>query len=186
MIVKGLVLSAHDHMPMERVSVMVEGSNYGTMSDAGGRFQLVATAGALLRLSHLSYQTQVLDIPTDANGEHAMVVLMKEDSAHQLDPVTVSRRDGRYFSRDFMNMKMADSLGAIARANLSKEKTQMLLYTTPTNGSGAYSLVRRQQEERAAATNRVAYVKFLDLAAWLNFFMEKRKKKRSRIKSIHP
>lgn len=55
--VKGTVTSAEDQEGLPGVSIIVKGTNHGTVSDIDGKYQIEAPAGAVLQFSFVGYKT---------------------------------------------------------------------------------------------------------------------------------
>jgi TonB-linked SusC/RagA family outer membrane protein len=66
--ISGTVTSAEDQMPLPGVNIIVEGTNYATVTDFDGNFSLdVPKFGATLLISYLGAKTQTIDIDTQTD-----------------------------------------------------------------------------------------------------------------------
>ncbi|MGN0190071.1 MAG: secretin and TonB N-terminal domain-containing protein, partial [Candidatus Cryptobacteroides sp.] len=75
-IVSGRVLEDSNGLPMQGVTVMIEGTTTGTSTDGDGRFSLKVTDGATIRISSIGFKDEIL---TCQPGIDNVTVLMKED-----------------------------------------------------------------------------------------------------------
>jgi hypothetical protein len=172
--IKGIVLSATDLAPVRSATVMVEGCNYGAITDSLGYFRMRVESAATLRITHISFQKREVKI----DRQTAEVVVLIHPDSSTLANVTVRRLDGNQFERDFINLKVNDSLKKIASENTSQLKLQALRYTTATNGSDSYSLLRQKESQKQSLSNRVPYFSMLDLVVWYKILKKKKKKVR--------
>ncbi|MDD7317840.1 MAG: SusC/RagA family TonB-linked outer membrane protein [Prevotella sp.] len=79
----GTVVSSEDGQPVIGASVMLVGSNTGTVTDNDGKFTLSVPANGKLRISSVGMQTQEVTA-----GQNMKIVLMPEDNT--LDEVVVT------------------------------------------------------------------------------------------------
>ena len=81
--VNGVVVDANSNEPIIGATVLVEGSETGTITDFDGNFTLSTTAGAMLHFTYVGYKEVVL--PAKA----VMSVKMSEDN-EMLEEVVVT------------------------------------------------------------------------------------------------
>lgn len=80
--IKGTVLDAQGE-PLIGVSILVEGSTVGTITDFDGNFELAAGKGQVLVVSYIGYLTQKVTV-----GNSPLRIVLKEDT-QQLDEVVI-------------------------------------------------------------------------------------------------
>lgn len=85
-VVEGVAVDIMSNAPIELVSVNVEGTTLGTVTNAEGRFRLTVPANGKLVFSHLMYAQQVQAVVT---SEEVQVFLLVPRS-YELDEVIVS------------------------------------------------------------------------------------------------
>lgn len=81
--VSGTVLSKGNGEPLIGVSIMVKGTNSGTLTDINGKFTLQTSNGAVLKFSYIGYENQEVKV----NGSELVVYLT--ESAESLDELVV-------------------------------------------------------------------------------------------------
>jgi TonB-linked SusC/RagA family outer membrane protein len=81
--VSGTVLSKGNGEPLIGVSIMVKGTNNGTLTDINGKFTLQTSIGAVLKFSYIGYGNQEVKV----NGPELVVYLT--ESAESLDELVV-------------------------------------------------------------------------------------------------
>ncbi|MCX2678497.1 TonB-dependent receptor [Galbibacter sp. EGI 63066] len=83
--VTGNVTSATDRSPLPGVSIIVQGTTIGVVTDFDGNYQLDGVASdATLEFSYIGFKSQTISV----NGQSSINVVMEEDLA-QLDEVVV-------------------------------------------------------------------------------------------------
>lgn len=103
--ITGTVVSADDGEPVVGASVLVVGTQMGTVTDIDGKFQLTVPAGkSQLRIQYVGLQTQTVAV------KNGMRILMKSD-AGALDEVIVT---------GYGNFKKSSFTGSAANVNPGK------------------------------------------------------------------
>ena len=106
--VNGVVVDANSNEPIIGATVLVEGSETGTITDFDGNFTLSTTAGAMLHFTYVGYKEVVL--PAKA----VMSVKMSEDN-EMLEEVVVT---------GYTTQRKADLTGAVAVMDMSKPTSE--------------------------------------------------------------
>ena len=81
--VSGKILSEANGEPLIGVSVLVKGTNVGTVTDLDGAFSLQAKQGQTLKISYIGYETQEVKVT-----ENNLIIRLKE-SENTLDELVV-------------------------------------------------------------------------------------------------
>src|SRR5690606_28496996 len=109
--VSGTIISQEDQMPMPGVTVMVKGTQKGTVTDFDGRYTLsVMEPQAVLIISYVGFSTEEVSI----NGRNAIDVALKID-AQQLDEVVLT---------GYTTQKKADITGAVSVVDIDELNKQ--------------------------------------------------------------
>jgi TonB-linked SusC/RagA family outer membrane protein len=82
--ISGKVISSDDNQPLPGVSVLVKGTNSGTVTDINGAFAINAAEGAILQYSYIGYLTQELTI-----GSQTELNIVLRPDMNQLEEVVV-------------------------------------------------------------------------------------------------
>lgn len=106
--VNGVVVDANSNEPIIGATVLVEGSETGTITDFDGNFTLSAAEGAMLHFTYVGYKEVVL--PAKA----VMSVKMSEDN-EMLEEVVVT---------GYTTQRKADLTGAVAVMDMSKPTSE--------------------------------------------------------------
>lgn len=138
-IVKGTIVDLLGE-PLIGVSILVEGSTAGTITDIDGNFSLNANKGATLVISYIGYLTQKVKV-----GDGPLKITMKEDT-QQLDEVVVvgyGTTSKRKTTSAISSVKSEDILKA-PTANVTQSlagRAPGLIVTTSGGGLGSTSSI---------------------------------------------
>ena len=69
----GIIISADSMQAVSYTSILIAGTNRGTMADASGYFSLVITSGDTLKFSSVGYQTET-KFNIELNSGNAQII----------------------------------------------------------------------------------------------------------------
>ncbi|HEU4469571.1 MAG TPA: carboxypeptidase-like regulatory domain-containing protein [Flavisolibacter sp.] len=166
----GIVMTADSLVGIPAVSITIQGSYRGTVTNNQGVFSIVALKGDVIEFSHVSYKTRTVTVPQNLQGnQHSIVQLLVEDTAYLPATIIKPRPTPEQFARDFVNTKVQDDDIEIARQNNSEAKRRALMATTPSDGAGATSIQLRNVATRASYRGQVPPMNIFSPAAWSEF-----------------
>lgn len=166
----GIVMTADSLQGIPAVSITIQGSSRGTVSNNQGVFSIVVLKGDIIEFSHVSYKDKVVTIPLALEGnQHSVVQLMVEDTTYLPATIIKPRPTPEQFARDFVNAPIDDDDIEIARQNNSEAKRRALMQSTPADGGGATSVQMRNIATRASYTGQVPPMNIFNPAAWSEF-----------------
>ena len=85
----GIIMTADSLVGIPAVSIMVKGQNRGTISNNQGVFSIVVLKGDEVEFTHVSYQTKIVRIPKNLEGnQYSVVQLLVADTIYL--PATIS------------------------------------------------------------------------------------------------
>ncbi len=99
-----------DNAPVSGVSVTIEGTNTGTVTDADGNFELLATANSSLFINSIGYTSQTLKV----SGRTSFNVQLVAGASSKLEEVVVT---------GYTSQKKKDILGAVAVVDVKAMKS---------------------------------------------------------------
>jgi hypothetical protein len=166
----GIVMTADSLIGIPAVSITVQGTNRGTITNAQGVFSIVVLKGDVIEFTHVSFKPKLATIPGDIQGkQYSMVQLMVEDTTYL--PVTIikPRPTPQQFERDFVNLKVPDDDIEIARQNNDAAKRRVLAQTLPGDGAEATNIQFRNIANRATYQGQIPPMNIFNPAAWAEF-----------------
>ncbi len=98
--ISGSVAAAKDGMPLGGVNIFVEDTDYATVSDFDGNFELEVPSNAVLTLSYIGFQTKTIDL----SGRDNYDFVLEEDVQSLEDVVVVG----------YGQVKKSDLTGAVS------------------------------------------------------------------------
>jgi len=107
--VSGIVKSSDDGSPLVGVSIAVQGTTSGTLSDADGKFTLIVPAGKSLVFSYIGYEQQAVPVKSDA----FLSIVMKVNVQMLEEVVAIG----------YGTVKKSDLTGAVGSVSGDKLKT---------------------------------------------------------------
>jgi hypothetical protein len=166
----GIVMTADSLMGIPAVSVTVNGTNRGTMTNPQGVFSIVVLKGDEVEFTHVSYKPKTITIPKTLEGNRQSVVqLMVQDTVYLPATIIRPRPTPQQFERDFVNTDVPDDDIEIARQNTDAAKRRVLLSNTPTDAGSATALQFRNMATRATYAGQVPPMNLFNPAAWSEF-----------------
>ncbi len=104
--IRGTVSDSENGDPLIGVNVTVKGSTTGTVTDIDGKFEIQASAGAVLVFSYIGYRSSEYTL-----GEETSVTILLEQDAAQLDEVVVI---------GYGSQKKKDLTGSVATISMDR------------------------------------------------------------------
>jgi hypothetical protein len=117
----GIVISADTLQAVSYTSVLVSGTNRGTMADASGYFSLVITAGDTLKFSCVGFTPETYYLPdTLTQNSYSLIQMMKRDTLI-MPTITISKWPSyQQFKYAFENKAIPEGDLEFAKRNLNR------------------------------------------------------------------
>ena len=166
----GVVMTADSLIGIPAVSVVVKGTNRGTITNNQGVFSIVVLKGDVVEFTHVSYKPKVVSIPKTLEGnQYSVVQLMIADTVYLPATIIRPRPTAAQFARDFTNTKVDDDNLEIARKNTSVAKRRALAQSLPTDGREASNIQLRNVATKATYAGQNPPQNIFNPAAWAEF-----------------
>mgnify|MGYP000966846427 FL=1 len=166
----GIIMTADSLVGIPAVSIMVKGQNRGTISNNQGVFSIVVLKGDEVEFTHVSYQTKIVRIPKNLEGnQYSVVQLMVADTVYLPATILKPRPTPEQFARDFVKNQVPDDEYEIARKNTSAAKRRILMRTTPGDGGEATRIQLNRVATRATYQGQTPPQNIFNPAAWSEF-----------------
>jgi len=144
--VNGIVLAQDSLKPLPSVSIVIRGTNRGTISNERGVFGIVALLGQEIEITSVGYKPQHIQVV--ARDDRAHVVIMEMDTTYMETAMIRSRPSRDQFSRDFVNTKFADKDQETAKKNMDPKDLKISAKSVP--------LTAAEQSDRTLTSNAKA------------------------------
>ena len=166
----GVVMTADSLQGIPYVSVVIQGSNRGTQTNADGVFSIVVEKGNLIEFSSIGYKSKVVEIPRTLEGnQHSMIQLMVTDTMYLPATIIRPRPTKEQFERDFVNVLMPDDMLEIARKNADESKRSVLSKGLPSDGREASNIMLKGVSQRAYYSGQAPPQNIFNPFAWNEF-----------------
>ena len=166
----GIVMTADSLVGIPAVSVSIQGTRRGTVTNNQGVFSIVALKGDVVEFTHVSFKPKTIVVPRNIEGnQYNIVQLLVEDTFYLPATIIKPKPSPEQFARDFVNTKVPDDDIEVARQNTSAAKRRILLQNTPVDGGGASALQFRNIANKAVYQGQTPPMNIFNPAAWSEF-----------------
>ncbi len=166
----GVVMTADSLRALPAVSVVIKGSNRGTMTNEDGVFSIVVLKNDEVEFTSVGFKPKVIKIPTKLeSNQYSVVQLLVTDTAYL--PVTIlkPRPTRAQFERDFVNSRFPDDKYEIARQNNDAAKRRILMASLPADGREASNYQLKQGAAKMYYNGQTPPMNILNPFAWSEF-----------------
>ena len=166
----GVVMTADSLRALPAVSVVVKGTNRGTMTNEQGVFSIVVLKGNEIEFTSVGFKPKVIQIPNQLESkQYSVLQLLVTDTAYLPATILKPRPSRAQFERDFLNTPVADDQYEIARQNTSEAKRRVLMRVLPQDGREAVANQLRQTSNRTYYAGQTPPMNILNPFAWSEF-----------------
>ena len=110
LVISGTIVDEEGNLPLPGASILIKGTNQGTVTDFDGQFELTAEQGDVLVISYVGMKTQEV-----VASSSTLKIIMQPDVS-QLEEVVIST--------GYFDVNKRDLLGSIAQVNSEKLEQQ--------------------------------------------------------------
>ena len=166
----GVVMTADSLRALPAVSVVVKGTNRGTMTNDDGVFSIVVLKGNEIEFTSVGFKPKLIQIPNKLeSNQYSVLQLMVTDTAYLPATILKPRPSRAQFERDFLNTHVPDDQYEIARQNTSEAKRRVLMRVLPQDGRESVSNQLRQTSNRTYYAGQTPPMNILNPFAWSEF-----------------
>lgn len=166
----GVVMTADSLRGIPAVSVVIKGSNRGTMTNDDGVFSIVVLKNDEVEFSSIGFKPKLIKIPTNlVSNQYSVIQLMVTDTAFL--PVTIlkPRPTREQFERDFVNTRVPDDKYEVARQNTDIAKRRILMMSMPSDGREAGNIQLRRAAAKTYYKGQTPPINLMNPFAWAEF-----------------
>jgi len=166
----GVVMTADSLRALPAVSVVIKGTNRGTMTNDQGVFSIVVLKGDQVEFTSVGFKPKLVAIPTKLeSNQYSVIQLLVTDTAYLPATILKPRPTRAQFERDFVNTRIPDDQYEIARQNTSEAKRRVLMMTMPQDGREATSNALKQVANKTYYAGQTPPMNILNPFAWSEF-----------------
>lgn len=168
--ISGVTLTADSALSIPNVSIILQGSGRGTISNSDGVFSLVGIKGDVLVFSAIGFKTQTVKIPdTLKNNHYSFALLLAPDTTYL--PVTTikpypTKDEFRYA---FLHWQIPTDQYDIAKRNTRPEDLRALSYYVSPDGAAGVNQTFNQQFQAAQYKGGFPPMNIFNPLAWAQF-----------------
>ncbi len=166
----GVVMSADSLRGLPAVSVVIKGSNRGTITNDQGVFSIVVLKNDQIEFTSVGFKPKLISIPTKLESNQYSVVQLLVSDTNYLPATIIKPRPSRaQFERDFASARFPDDKYEIARQNTSAAKRRVLSMGLPSDGREAVNYSLRQTAAKTYYAGQTPPMNILNPFAWAEF-----------------
>lgn len=166
----GVVMTADSLRALPAVSVVIKGTNRGTMTNDDGVFSIVVLKNDEVEFTSVGFKPKLIKIPSKLeSNQYSVVQLLVTDTAYLPATILKPRPTRAQFERDFVNTRFPDDKYEIARQNNDAAKRRILMSSLPADGREASNYQLRQSANKMYYTGQTPPMNILNPFAWSEF-----------------
>ncbi len=166
----GVIMTADSLRALPAVSVVIKGSNRGTMTNEQGVFSIVVLKNDVIEFTSVGFKPKVIKIPSKLeSNQYSVVQLMVTDTAYLPATILKPRPSRAQFERDFASARFPDDKYEVARQNTSAAKRRVLAMGLPADGREAVNTSLRQTAAKTYYAGQTPPMNILNPFAWAEF-----------------
>lgn len=166
----GVIMTADSLRALPSVSVVIKGTNRGTMTNDDGVFSIVVLKNDEVEFTSVGFKPKLIKIPSKLeSNQYSVVQLLVTDTAYLPATILKPRPTRAQFERDFVNTRFPDDKYEIARQNNSEAKRKVLMASLPADGREASNYQLKQGASKMYYTGQTPPMNILNPFAWAEF-----------------
>ena len=175
--ISGVVLN-DSLQPLPFVSIMVNGTRHGTVSDYYGFFTIVAKAGDEMNFFSVNHKKSSYKLADTLTGRHYSIIQILTQDTFLLEQVNVYPWPSKeQFKRAILNLDLTDTDIERAYKNMDNEDVRASIKGGTMDAASNYRVRMQQQYTRLYQAGQYPSVNLLNPVAWAKFIDAWRKGK---------
>lgn len=166
----GVVVDNDSLKPIPFTSILVKGTNHGTVSDFYGFFTLVASVGDTIEFFSVAYKDGVYKIPDTLQAAHYSIIQVLKKDTIDLPAVTIYPWPSRdEFKKAFLKLDVPSNDYDRAQKNLEESEMRELAKGISMDAQGNYRYAMQQQYTKLYYAGQYPPNNLLNPVAWAKF-----------------
>ncbi|MFN7014967.1 MAG: carboxypeptidase-like regulatory domain-containing protein [Bacteroidia bacterium] len=166
----GVIVDGDSLAPIPFTTIIVRGSNRGTIADYYGYFSFVAQKGDTIDFSSVGYKSAYFVIPDSLDeNRYSLIQMLFTDTILLRETVIYPWPTKEQFREAFLNLNAPDDDFQRAMKNLAIADMRERANTTPNDGSMAYKQTMNQYQSKLYSAGQAPTISLLNPVAWAKF-----------------
>jgi len=166
----GVVVSGNDLEPVPFTSVLIKGSNRGTVCDYYGFFSLVVAAMDTVQFSSVGYGQAYYTIPDTLTGSrYSVIQMLEKDTIVLQEQVVYPWPSKEQFKQAFLSLNVSKDDYDRAFENMTREDVRLAIQGVPLSAQGNYSHVVQREYTRLYNLGQLPTTSLMNPLAWAQF-----------------
>lgn len=183
----GVLLTRDSLEAVPFATVMIKGSNRGTISDYYGYFSFVAERGDTIQFSYVGFKDAFFWIPDSLDRKnYSLIQMMDVDTVILQEAVIYPWPTKEQFRQAFLDLRLPEDDKQIAMRNLERAELKERMENMEASGSESFKIANQMRANQLYYAGQLPPNNLLNPIAWAKFIKAwkngdfKRKKKRKR------
>ncbi len=166
----GVVVTDDSLRPLPFVSIAIEGSYRGTLTDLGGFFSVAARRNETLIFSSLGFKTVYYHIPdTLTKDRYTLIQIMRPDTLYLDETFIYPWPTYEQFKNAFVKAEIPDDELERARKNIEEIESRVVYQFMPMDGSMNFRNVVQRYTDKLYYAGQFPPNNLLNPLAWARF-----------------
>lgn len=180
----GVLLTRDSLEAVPFATVMIKGSNRGTISDYYGYFSFVAEKGDTIQFSYVGFKNAYFWIPDSLDRKnYSLIQMMDVDTVILQEAVIYPWPTKEQFRQAFLDLRLPEDDKQIAMRNLDRAELKERMENMEASGSESFKIANQMRANQLYYAGQLPPNNLLNPIAWAKFIKAwrdgkfKRKKK---------
>lgn len=166
----GVVVSGDSLSPVPFSSVIIRGSNRGTIADYYGFFSLVVRVSDTIDFASVGYRNAYFYVPdTLHSNRYSIIQLLQKDTIVLDQQVVYPWPSKEQFKDAFLALNAPTDDYDRAFQNMTREDVRLSIQGIPMSAQGNHKFVAQQEYTRMYSQGLLPQISIMNPLAWLQF-----------------
>ena len=166
----GVLLTRDSLEAVPFATVMIKGSNRGTITDYFGYYSFVAERGDTIRFSYVGFKDALFVIPDSLNRKnYSLIQMMDVDTIILQEAVIYPWPTKEQFRQAFLDLRLPEDDKQLAMRNLNRAEMKERMENMQASGSEAYKLTMQSHANQLYYAGQLPPNNLLNPIAWAKF-----------------
>lgn len=166
----GIVVEGDSLKSVPYTSIIIKGSNRGTVSDYFGYFSFVAQIRDTIEFSAIGYNDAVFIIPdTLSTNKYSLIQVLQSDTIHLNEAVIYAWPTREQFKASFLKLNLPEDDLTRANRNMARSDSKEQMMGMAMDASMNYKYSQQQYQSKLYYAGQLPPNNLLNPVAWSKF-----------------